>query len=247
MSNKLRLGRPSAIYFVSVILLVFSTSDGKKAGLCVTQLNEGLPVKVVPSNQLPETMHQMVNKIPTQDELNKMFEEAKNMGAYIVRKPLQHESKMQTERQPFRMKPSEESLGGGFNLILAIDPVELNERTDRRLEEALYGGEWSALFFDVLGCPRPRPYVPEEDINEWMEERRLNFQRAIPDYPMLGRILDPYSDVWYSQQEVQQLRSECMTVQSRTKDTSASQGLRKLILACDKALESGLGLLLVGD
>ena len=199
------------------------------------------------SNEISEIRPQMGNKHPSDLELSKIVEEAQEMGSYRTLDSPEFKIKAETERQPSQLKTGGKSLGGGYDLILVRDHTLLNEQTNRRLETAFYGSEWSALFFDVLGCPKPRPYLPEDDIDAWMEKRKLNFQLAIPDYPLLARMVDPYSDVWYLPQEVPDLRSECVTITARTKDPTALEGLHKLIFACDKSLETGLGLFLVSD
>ncbi len=172
-----------------------------------------------------------------------MFKGARQFGAYITQEPQRPKEGPESATPT----PDGRSLGGGFDLFLARHSDLLDKGTARHLETRLWGSDWLALFFDVLKCPKPRPYLSDENIDAWTEERKLNFQKAIPDYLLLARIYDPYSDVWYSPQEVLPLRGECLSVTARTKNESALQGLNTLIDACDKASQSDLGLLLVSD
>lgn len=107
--------------------------------------------------------------------------------------------------------------------------------------------EWGALFFDVLHCPEPETPIEGENINTRYERRRIKFQQAIPEYPMLGRIWDIYHDASYKSEEVEQLRAECLKIQASTNELRALRGLRELILACDEALKVKRGVILLSD
>ena len=106
---------------------------------------------------------------------------------------------------------------------------------------------WYALFFEVLGCPESGLSMPEKDVAEYWERIRLNFQQAIPDYPMLGRIWDFYIDVWYAPEEIEQLRNECFKAQANTSNPTALEGLGLLLQACEKASADQLGIFLAAD
>jgi len=138
--------------------------------------------------------------------------------------------------------------GGGLDFIVRKDPSQLNETTDHRLGFALRSVEWSSLFFDVLGCPLAEPFVQGDDIHRWTENRKTRFEGAIPQYPLLARMWDPFQHVWYSPDEIIALKHECeMAAQLDSNTRSSKQGLRKLETACDEALSAGLGLYLLSD
>jgi len=118
---------------------------------------------------------------------------------------------------------------------------------DRYLQLNLNGPEWEALFFDVLHCPEPEPYGEGMDIREYDNHFRIRFQHSIPEFPMLGRLWDTYRDVGYAPEQVKKLLEECVRIQAKTQNMSALEGLRKLILACNEALQAGSGLFLVSD
>lgn len=106
---------------------------------------------------------------------------------------------------------------------------------------------WSAVFRDVLGYTGGEPFIPGDDLNEWTQRHRLEFQRSISDYPMLARLWDTYIDVSYQPEEIGQLRNECLKVKAATSNRVAWQGLDKLISGCDEALKYGLGLHLASE
>lgn len=121
--------------------------------------------------------------------------------------------------------------------------------TDRDLNLFLKGEEWGALFFEVLTCPPTSntPRLPNEDREEEEDKYRVKFRQAIPDYPMLGRMWDIFIYVSFEPEEIEQLRAECLRVQSATSNKKALAGLTKLLSACDEASKHGSGLLFVPD
>jgi hypothetical protein len=108
---------------------------------------------------------------------------------------------------------------------------------------------WAALFYEVLGCPDPSkyPYSPGESADQYEDGYRKGFQDAIPDYPMLARIWDMYTDVEYHPDEINQLRAECVRAKLITSNPTGSEWVTKLLSACDTALQRGLGLYLASD
>lgn len=109
--------------------------------------------------------------------------------------------------------------------------------------------EWEQLFYHVFDCPAAanEPARFNESEEEWEERFSLQFQRAIPEYPLLGRIWDMFIYVKYRAHEVQALRGECQRVMDNTSNEKARRGLSKLIRACDEASELNYGLLLMPD
>jgi hypothetical protein len=136
----------------------------------------------------------------------------------------------------------------GLGFSLKRQPSGWDEGADYHLNiDDLESDQWTALFFDVLGCPEAEPFVQGEDINEYHKRFGWEFQQAITDYPMLGRIWDFYADVWYEPEEIEQLRRECLKVHASTSNTTALEGLRLLLRGCDEASKAKLGLFLVAD
>lgn len=161
--------------------------------------------------------------------------------------PNREQSALQSDRRD--VNTGAFSFGGGsFSMVILKDLSHPNEETDRRLGLTLHSTEWSSLFFHVLGCPLAEPYVVGEDIDLWTENRKTSFERAIPEFPMLARLWDPFRNVWYSPDEIPALKVECQAIKQRYSNTPlSSDGLRKLEAASDEALKVGLGLYLVAD
>jgi len=120
---------------------------------------------------------------------------------------------------------------------------------DRYLNLWIKGEEWGALFLNVLGCPDVTdvPRLPNEGDAEWQRRYAMKFQQAIPNLPMLSRIWDVFIYVSFRPEEIEALRSECLTVQHNTSDEKAQLALSKLLSACDEASRVGSGLLFVPD
>jgi hypothetical protein len=106
--------------------------------------------------------------------------------------------------------------------------------------------DWVALFFDVLKCPK-REMLDGEDIMAYEKRERERFQQCTAEFPMLGRMFTMFRDANYYPGEVGQLREQCLKLQSETSHEAGRRALAKLILACGKALESEMGLILVSD
>ncbi len=106
--------------------------------------------------------------------------------------------------------------------------------------------DWEALFFEELKCPEWQ-YIEGENIEVRDKREYARFQDCTREYPLLGRIWDMYQDAGYRADEVRQLREQCLKLQLRATSEKAARALGKLILACDKALERKLGLLLISD
>lgn len=194
----------------------------------------------------------------TPDEILDMLKRGKNSGYIVGDIPsndaeagnlallLHEELKSQANKNQTDSAAGIES--GRQDFVLKLDPkAPFDSNHDRRLEIFLAGPEWSAIFYTVLGCTGGEPFVAGDDINEWTEKHRREFQRAIPHYPMLGRIWDTYINVSYQAEEITALKNECLKVKASTSNAIALQGLDKLIYTCDEALKSGLGLYLAAD
>jgi hypothetical protein len=191
------------------------------------------------------------------DDLSKTFS-GPEMASFsqFSEKGIVEEDSVVLDRGPFSSDDKEQILnsrhsvegGGGFDFIIRQEPSQLNEKTDRRVGFALRSIEWSSLFFETLGCPLAEPYVASEDIEVWTANRRIQFERAIPKYPLLARLWDPFRNVWYSPDEILALKNECEIVEGLDSNTDFSKaGLRKIEAACNEALSTGLGLYLVSD
>ena len=109
--------------------------------------------------------------------------------------------------------------------------------------------EWLAIFFDALG-------LDKSDYDEMAAKRAALGQpksllavldEEIPGFPMLSRIRGPFHDAVFEANEVGALREECLQVQNRTSNPLALEGIRKLLLICDRAQNLKLSIYLVSN
>jgi hypothetical protein len=113
--------------------------------------------------------------------------------------------------------------------------------TDERLEY----DEWQAIFFfELIGyCPFvSRAELETIDGNAWNHLWKQRFQEAIPDYPLLARMWNQHEDAFYTPDEIDSLRFECLSVQSKATNALALKGLETLIRWCNEASKGNLGL-----
>lgn len=120
---------------------------------------------------------------------------------------------------------------------------------DRSVEFRITYQEWLAIYFDALGidksgydevaAKRAALGQPKSFLTELDEE--------IPDFPMLSRIQGPFHDAVFEADEVNALRQECLQVQTKTSNPLALEGMRKLLLICDRAQSLGLSVYLISN
>jgi len=126
-----------------------------------------------------------------------------------------------------------------------IKPEPTSDR-DRLLHFGLTYREWLAIYFDVLD-------VDHGEHKKWAkshpDEAKSSFlggfEDEIRDYPMLSRIRNYFFDAEFEGVEVEQLRIECLKVQTITSNEKALHGLEKLILICRWAQSLDLNIFLM--
>jgi len=157
---------------------------------------------------------------------------------------------------PPNQNVSDEGSGvaGGLAIFAMREPTFVSfagglSGIDRYLDLRLNGDEWMALYRQVLRCPDAGqvPRLPNEEIAEWHKRYSGEFQKAIPAYPMLGRIYDVFSYISYASEEIEQLSVECVNLQAATSNEKARSALAKVIAACNEASTLRAGLLFVPD
>lgn len=137
---------------------------------------------------------------------------------------------------------------GTLHIAVVHDPAQWSEDAgDRDIRICFNSDDWESVFLKSLHCPVREPYSQGEDVNDWKERNRICFQRAIPQFPMLGRIFDMYEDYLFTPSEVEQLRAECLKAKAVALNPRANLGLRKMIHACEVASKDGFHLLLSCD
>ena len=140
---------------------------------------------------------------------------------------------------------------GSLHPHVVHDPISYWE-SGRHADDVYVGfdfhwNDWEALFRTALNAAERDEYVQGEDIDEFHERNRRKFKDSIPDYPLLGRMFDMYEDAAFEATELECLRSECLRVCNDAIHNDAVRAANRIILACNKASESGLGLLFISD
>lgn len=109
--------------------------------------------------------------------------------------------------------------------------------------------EWFALYFDVL-------VVDQGEYQDWVERHPdeaqtvlppIEFKGEISGYPLLSRICGYLCDACFELSELEQLRQECLRVQSTTSNQLALSGLEKLLQITTEAETRGLNVYLMSD
>ena len=132
-----------------------------------------------------------------------------------------------------------------LDFYIMRDPKEQGEGSCQ-LVGGMEQDEWEALFYNT---PRPESRYDENarEWKEWEERARSRLEGIISNYPLLGRAGDYWEDAWYSLEEVEQLRQECIEAQARIRNQVAVNVLGELIHACDEALKRKWGVWLACD
>lgn len=118
---------------------------------------------------------------------------------------------------------------------------------DLSLEFGVTYNEWYALFFDVLRADKG-------EYERWLKDHPneaqnsispIEFDEDVEGYPMLSRIRGYLYDAIFEVAEIEQLRQECLRVQSTTSNALALQGVNKLLRICDEAQNLNLNIYLM--
>jgi len=110
--------------------------------------------------------------------------------------------------------------------------------------------EWLAIYFDALGLEKSG--YEEAVAKRAFEGNKVptfltEFDEEIPGFSMLSRIRGPFHDAVFEADEVNALRQECLQVQPKTSNSMALEGMRKLLLICDRAQDLGLSVYLISN
>lgn len=101
-----------------------------------------------------------------------------------------------------------------------------------------------ALYFDGLKLPRWED-TAGETVAEKQASYQESFNKVTSAYPLISRVSDTDERVAYTPEEIPQLREECERLLTNTSDSKAARAIQKFIIACNKAAEQQMGLLLV--
>ena len=137
---------------------------------------------------------------------------------------------------------------GSLSPYCVLDAANFSK--DLPANEALYVGydihpeNIEALYFEGLKLPRWES-IEAETVEQQEAIYRESFQKTTSDYPLTSRVSDTDQTVFYTPEEVLQLREECKQILDNTNDTKAIRALQKFHIACNKASDREMGLLLI--
>ncbi|MDQ3747462.1 MAG: hypothetical protein M3367_00385 [Acidobacteriota bacterium] len=138
---------------------------------------------------------------------------------------------------------------GVLDLSIAKDPKNWGQNpNDHHLKVCINYDDLDSIH-DVFapGIIKSENYERGVNYQKVVEENRNIFQKFALKYPMLGRIEDMYEDYFFTPDEVEKLREECVQLKAAKPDSAADLALRKLIYACDEALKENSYLMFSGD
>lgn len=101
-----------------------------------------------------------------------------------------------------------------------------------------------ALYFEGIELPR------WESIKADSHEQQLAiyneaFDKIKSDFPLISRVSDTDATVKYTLEEVSRLHAECERVADSANDAKAIRAVQKFYIACNKATESQMGIMLI--
>ena len=101
-----------------------------------------------------------------------------------------------------------------------------------------------ALFFEGLKLPRWES-IEAETVEQQEEIYRESFQKTTSEYPLISRVSDTDQRVIFTPEEVLWLREECKRILENAGNSNAVRALQKFHIACNKAAEQQMELLLI--
>lgn len=107
-------------------------------------------------------------------------------------------------------------------------------------------GHWSALFEETLGLKPAENYREGEDVRRYYLRQELAFRKGLSGYPMLSRLWDVYTAIWFDSGEVDQLLAECQDIERLCSQEPGAALLKLLIKACEQCQAVNQGLVLGG-
>ena len=122
-----------------------------------------------------------------------------------------------------KFSPREESFGLGYD----IHPLDIE-----------------ALYFEGIKLPRWES-IKADNHDRQLEIYNEAFDKIKSDFPLISRVSDTDVTVKYTPEEVAQLQTECEKVADSADDAKAIRAVQKFYIACDKAAENQMGLLLI--
>lgn len=101
-----------------------------------------------------------------------------------------------------------------------------------------------ALYFEGIKLPRWES-IQAASVEEQMAIYNESFDRIKAAFPLISRVSDTDVTVKYTLEEVAKLQSECEQVAEGTDDAKAIKATQKFYIACNRAVENQMGLMLL--
>ena len=101
-----------------------------------------------------------------------------------------------------------------------------------------------ALYFEGIGTPRWES-IEADSVDEQMEIYNRSMKEKMAVYPQIARVSDTDVRVEYSPEETAALQAECDKLLETVSDEKAAKATQKFAIACHKAAERQIGVLLL--
>ena len=143
-----------------------------------------------------------------------------------------------------------EDKGEGSLMVYAVRDLAADFSKFAAREESFSVGyditplDIEALYFEGIKLPRWES-IKAENTDQQLEIYNEAFGKIKADFPLISRVSDTDVTVKYTTEEVAQLQSECEKVADSADDAKAIRAVQKFYIACNKAAENQMGLLLI--
>ncbi|MDQ2747125.1 MAG: hypothetical protein M3T96_07700 [Acidobacteriota bacterium] len=144
----------------------------------------------------------------------------------------------------------QEDKGEGSLMIYAVRDLNANFSKFAAREESFSLGyditplDIEALYFEGIKLPRWES-IKADNHEQQLEIYNQSFDKIKADFPLISRVSDTDVTVKYTAEEVARLRAECEKVSDSANDAKAIRAAQKFYIACQKAAENQMGLLLM--
>ena len=143
-----------------------------------------------------------------------------------------------------------EDKGEGSLSVYAVRDPEANFSKFAPREESFSVGydihplDIEALYFEGIKLPRWES-IKADNTDQQLEIYNESFGKIKSDFPLISRVSDTDVTVKYAPEEISQLQAECERVADSADDARAIRAVQKFYIACNKADEQQMGLLLI--
>lgn len=101
-----------------------------------------------------------------------------------------------------------------------------------------------ALYFEGIKLPRWES-IEADNHDQQLAIYNESLNKIKADFPLISRVSDTDVAVEYTTEEVSQLRAECERISDSADDAKAIRAMQKFYIACQKAAENQMALLLI--